>query len=186
MKGTKEPGASTSGPSRSDSIMLLRVGGGHNGRLSIARDTVVDIPGHGESKINAAYAYGGAPLAIKTVKQYLGVEVNHVIEVNFDRFPGLIDALGGVTYTGECVVSKINGGNAQRRLHAAPEEGQHAHQRQPGAGAGAHAQEPLPPAGDRPGPRRAPAVPDQRDEGQADELRRACSASPTAPSTGCR
>lgn len=110
VKGTKEPGASTEGPSRSDSIMLLRIGGGHNSRLSIARDTVVDIPGHGASKINAAYAYGGAPLAIETVKQYLGVEVNHVIEVNFDRFPGLIDALGGVTYSGECVLSRINGG----------------------------------------------------------------------------
>jgi LCP family protein required for cell wall assembly len=112
VKGTKEPGASTSGPSRSDSMMLLRIGGGHNSRLSIARDTVVDIPGHGRSKINAAYAYGGAPLAIETVKQYLGVEVNHVIEVNFERFPGLINALGGVTYEGKCVVSKINGGNA--------------------------------------------------------------------------
>jgi LCP family protein required for cell wall assembly len=108
--GTKEPGASTSGPSRSDSIMLLRIGGGHNSRLSIARDTVVDIPGHGRSKINAAYAYGGAALAIQTVKQYLGVEVNHVIEVNFARFPGLINALGGVTYEGNCVLSRINGG----------------------------------------------------------------------------
>jgi LCP family protein required for cell wall assembly len=108
--GTKEPGASTSGPSRSDSIMLLRVGGGHNSRLSIARDTVVDIPGHGRSKINAAYSYGGAALAIQTVKQYLGVEVNHVIEVDFSRFPGLINALGGVTYTGNCVLSRINGG----------------------------------------------------------------------------
>jgi LCP family protein required for cell wall assembly len=109
-QGTKEPGASTTGPSRSDSIMLLRVGGGHNGRLSIARDTVVDIPGHGRSKINAAYAYGGAPLAIQTVRSYLGVEINHVIEVKFDRFPKLIDSLGGVTYTGGCVLSRINGG----------------------------------------------------------------------------
>jgi hypothetical protein len=46
-EGTKEPGADPSGPSRADSIMLLRVGGGHNSRLSIARDTLVDIPGHG-------------------------------------------------------------------------------------------------------------------------------------------
>lgn len=109
---TQEPGSSTSGPSRSDSIMLLRVGGGHNSRLSIARDTIVEIPGHGAGKINAAYAFGGAPLAIETVRQYLGVEINHVIEVNFERFPGLIDALGGVTYEGGCVVSKINGGRA--------------------------------------------------------------------------
>jgi LCP family protein required for cell wall assembly len=107
---TQEPGSSTEGPSRSDSIMLLRVGGGHNARLSIARDTIVDIPGHGRGKINAAYAYGGAALAIQTVRNYLGVEVNHVIEVKFDRFPGLIDALGGVTYEGGCVLSRINGG----------------------------------------------------------------------------
>ena len=41
-KGTKEPGAATSGPSRSDSIQLMRVGGGHGSKLSIPRDTVVD------------------------------------------------------------------------------------------------------------------------------------------------
>ena len=109
-KGTKEAGASTSGPSRSDSILLLRVGGGNNSRLSIARDTLVDIPGHGRSKINAAYAYGGAALAITTIKQYLDIEVNHVIEVSFSKFPDLIDAMGGVIYKGSCVVAKINGG----------------------------------------------------------------------------
>jgi LCP family protein required for cell wall assembly len=109
---TAEPGASTSGPSRSDSILLLRVGGGSNSRLSIARDTIVDIPGHGRSKINAAYAYGGAGLAIQTVEQYTGVDVNHVIEVSFDEFPALIDAMGGITYRGGCVISKVNGGYA--------------------------------------------------------------------------
>jgi LCP family protein required for cell wall assembly len=109
--GTKEPGASTSGPSRSDSILLLRVGGGHSGRLSIARDTIVDIPGHGRGKINAAYAYGGAPLAIQTIRSYLGIDINHVIEVDFANFPKLIDALGGITYRGGCVVSRINGGS---------------------------------------------------------------------------
>jgi LCP family protein required for cell wall assembly len=109
---TAEPGSSTTGPSRSDSIMLLRVGGGANSRLSIARDTLVDIPGHGRQKINAAYAFGGAALAIRTVEQYTGVDVNHLIEVNFDEFPGLIDAMGGINYTGGCVVSKVNGGYA--------------------------------------------------------------------------
>ena len=53
-KGSKEPGASTSGPSRSDTIMLIRTGGGHSAKLSIPRDTVIDIPGHGMQKINAA------------------------------------------------------------------------------------------------------------------------------------
>jgi LCP family protein required for cell wall assembly len=112
-KGSKEPGATTvgSGPSRSDSILLLRIGGGKNATLSILRDTVVDIPGHGRNKINAAYAYGGPALAIKTVESYLGVQINHLVEVNFENFPQLIDALGGVTYTGDCVISKISGGS---------------------------------------------------------------------------
>jgi LCP family protein required for cell wall assembly len=100
----------TSGPSRSDSILLVRTGGGHSAKLSIPRDTVVDIPGHGRNKINAAYAIGGAALTVATVKQYLGISIDHVFEVNFDNFPDLVDAMGGINYTGGCVVSRINGG----------------------------------------------------------------------------
>jgi LCP family protein required for cell wall assembly len=112
VKGKAEPGAQTIGEtSRSDSIMLLRIGGGANAQLSILRDTVVDIPGHGRNKINAAYAFGGPSLAIQTVENYLGTPINHLIEVNFENFPDLIDALGGITYTGNCVISKINGGS---------------------------------------------------------------------------
>ena len=112
MKGKGEPGAQTIGQSsRSDSIMLLRIGGGANAQLSILRDTVVPIPGHGQNKINAAYAFGGPSLAIETVEQYLGVDINHLVEVNFENFPDLINSLGGITYTGNCVISKINGGS---------------------------------------------------------------------------
>ena len=109
-KGSREPGANTSGPSRSDTIMLIRTGGGHSARLSIPRDTVVEIPGHGPQKINAAYAFGGPALAISTVERYLGIPVNHLVEVNFEDFPQLIDAMGGVDYTGGCIVSEISGG----------------------------------------------------------------------------
>ncbi|HYV15074.1 MAG TPA: LCP family protein [Conexibacter sp.] len=108
--GSKEPGANPGGPSRSDTIMLWRVGGGHNARLSIPRDTVVDIPGHGQQKINAAYAFGGASLAIRTVSQYLGIPINHLMEVDFTHFPQLIDALGGVDVKTGRVCSEINGG----------------------------------------------------------------------------
>jgi len=107
--GPPEPGSG--GPSRADSIMLLRIGGGANASLSIPRDTVVDIPGHGTDKINAAYAFGGPALATQTVKEFLGTEINHVVEVSFENFPQLIDALGGVTYKGGAVLSRINGGN---------------------------------------------------------------------------
>ncbi len=108
--GSKEPGANPGGPSRSDTIMLWRVGGGHAARLSIPRDTVVDIPGHGRQKINAAYAFGGAALSIQTIEQYLGIPVNHLVEVDFTNFPKLVDALGGVTVTTGRVCSRINGG----------------------------------------------------------------------------
>jgi LCP family protein required for cell wall assembly len=99
-KGTKEGGANVVGePSRADTLMLIRAGGFKSARLSIPRDTVVDIPGHGEDKINAAYAIGGPALTITTVKRYLGIDINHVAEVNFDNFPDFIDALGGVDVT---------------------------------------------------------------------------------------
>lgn len=84
---------------RADSMMLLRVGFGNVRRLSILRDSLATIPGlAGEQKINGAYAIGGAPLLIETLEGFLGngLEVNHVVEVNFNNFPKLIDSLGGV------------------------------------------------------------------------------------------
>ncbi len=112
-KGSKEPGANTSGPSRSDTIMLIRTGGGHSARLSIPRDTVLEIPGHGMQKINAAYAFGGPALSISVIERYLGIPINHLVEVNFEDFPQLIDAMGGVDYTGGCVFSRIDGGSSR-------------------------------------------------------------------------
>jgi LCP family protein required for cell wall assembly len=95
--GSKEPGAG--GPSRSDTILLLHVAFGQIRKLSILRDSQANVPGHGVMKINSAYALGGAPLAIRTVEQFLGngVQINHIIEINFQNFPKLINALGGVT-----------------------------------------------------------------------------------------
>jgi LCP family protein required for cell wall assembly len=110
QKNSREPGANISGPSRSDSIMLIRAGGGHAARLSIPRDTVVQIPGHGLQKINAAFAFGGPALSIAVIKRYLGIPINHVVEVNFEDFPQLIDAMGGVDYSGGCILSRIDGG----------------------------------------------------------------------------
>ena len=110
QKHSREPGANTSRPSRSDTIMLIRTGAGHGARLSIPRDTVVNIPGHGLQKINAAYAFGGPALSISVIKRYLNIPINHVVEVNFENFPQLIDAMGGIDYTGGCVIARINGG----------------------------------------------------------------------------
>jgi LCP family protein required for cell wall assembly len=110
QKNSKEPGAETTGPGRSDTIMLIRTGGGHAARLSIPRDTVIEIPGHGMQKINAAHIFGGPALSISVIKHWLGIPINHLVEVNFENFPQLIDAMGGVNYTGGCVISNLDGG----------------------------------------------------------------------------
>jgi LCP family protein required for cell wall assembly len=110
-KNSKEPGAG--GPSRSDSILLLHVGLGTVTRLSIPRDSYTNIPGHGMNKINAAYAFGGPALTIKTIEQFLGngLEINHLILVDFQHFPEFIDSLGGVDVTlKKCVHSNSFGG----------------------------------------------------------------------------
>ena len=90
---------SQQGPGRSDTIMLVHVGLGSVRKLSIPRDVEVEIPGQGINKINAAYAIGGPALTIETVESFLGngLEINHLVEVNFENFPALIDSLGGVT-----------------------------------------------------------------------------------------
>ncbi len=113
QKNSKEPGAEKTGFGRSDTIMLIRTGGGHSARLSIPRDTVVEIPGHGLQKINAAHAYGGPAESVRVIKSWLGIPINHVVEVNFENFPQLIDAMGGVDYTGGCIISRLDGGFSQ-------------------------------------------------------------------------
>ena len=87
------------GDRHSDSIMLLRTDPSHHRLyyLSIPRDLQVPIPGSSTQKINAAFQIGGPSLAIKTIRQFTGLEINHVMVVNFADFKDLIDALGGIT-----------------------------------------------------------------------------------------
>ncbi len=109
--GSKEPGADThDAGSRSDTLMLWRIGGGTSRRLSIPRDTVANIPGHGMTKINAAYAYGGPALTIRTVEQLTGIKINHVIVVNLAAFPQFINAIGGIDIHTGRICSVISGG----------------------------------------------------------------------------
>jgi LCP family protein required for cell wall assembly len=112
QKDSREPGAETTGFGRSDTIMLIRTGGGQAARLSIPRDTVIEIPGHGLQKINSAHEFGGPAESVAVIEHWLGIPINHVVEVNFENFPQLIDAMGGVTYTGGCIVSNLDGGSA--------------------------------------------------------------------------
>jgi polyisoprenyl-teichoic acid--peptidoglycan teichoic acid transferase len=86
------------GDRHSDSILLLRTDPEHHRLyyLSIPRDLVAPIPGYNTQKINAAFQIGGAALAIKTVRQFTGTDINHIVVVNFADFKDLIDALGGI------------------------------------------------------------------------------------------
>ncbi len=84
------------GEFRADTLMLIRAGGGAFRKLSIPRDAFAEIPGSAPTKINAAFAYGGAALQIKTIEQFLGIEIDHVAIVDFTGFEELIDAVGGV------------------------------------------------------------------------------------------
>jgi polyisoprenyl-teichoic acid--peptidoglycan teichoic acid transferase len=82
----------------SDSIMLVRTDPSHHrvAYLSIPRDLYVPVHGLGQAKINAAYQAGGAPLAIRTIREYTGLKINHVVIVDFSKFEDLIDAEGGI------------------------------------------------------------------------------------------
>jgi LCP family protein required for cell wall assembly len=81
---------------RADTLMLVRAGGGVFRKLSIPRDSFAEVPGNGSQKINSAYAFGGAKLQIQTVEDFLGIDVDHVVIVDFTGFENFIDAIGGV------------------------------------------------------------------------------------------
>ena len=91
--------ASRASDQHSDSIQILRTDPKHHKLiyLSIPRDLrVPNIPGHGPDKINAAFQIGGARLAARTVHEYTGLPINHIVVVNFHSFSKLIDKLGGI------------------------------------------------------------------------------------------
>ena len=86
-------------PARSDSIMILTIDE-KNKKIkmsSIMRDTYVKVAGHGETKINHAYAYGGPELAIKTLNENFNMNIRDYATVDFFNMEKIIDAVGGVT-----------------------------------------------------------------------------------------
>jgi LCP family protein required for cell wall assembly len=106
---TNEPG--TEGPPRADTIMLMRTGAGAFRKLSIPRDSLAEIPGQAPQRINAAFAFGGPGLQVQTVEQFLGIEIDHVVQVEFPGFRDFIDDLGGIKVDlPNAVCSLINGG----------------------------------------------------------------------------
>jgi LCP family protein required for cell wall assembly len=83
---------------RSDTIMILHIpaNGGRPVLISIPRDSYVPIPGHGSSKINAAYDLGGPALLAQTLQNVTGLYINHYMGIGFGGFVSVVNAVGGV------------------------------------------------------------------------------------------
>lgn len=92
---------SEDGTGRSDAIMIATIDSAHNKLkiTSVMRDSFVNIPEHGMDKINHAYAFGGPTLAIKTLNENFGLNIDEFASVNFDSLPTLVEAFGGVEIT---------------------------------------------------------------------------------------
>jgi len=102
--------AKTAAGSRSDTMLLVHISKSRDKAtiISIPRDSLVTIPEHPSSlnktkiipaakgKINAAFAFGGAPLLIQTIEDETGIRIDHYIEIGFAGFAGMVDALGGI------------------------------------------------------------------------------------------
>lgn len=88
---------------RSDTIMVMHLpeNGAKVQVMSIPRDSWVDIEGHGKAKINSALSYGGLPLAVSTVSNFIGTDIDHVAIIDFEGFKALTDSLGGVSVNSE-------------------------------------------------------------------------------------
>jgi LCP family protein required for cell wall assembly len=80
--------------SRSDTIVVAKAGGG---MLAVPRDTLVEIPGLGEDKINAAFAFGGPELTVKTLENLTGLPLSNYVVVHFDGVEDIVNALDGIT-----------------------------------------------------------------------------------------
>lgn len=145
---TGDAGAVSGG--RTDTIMLVHLPDNSTKptMVSLLRDSLVSIPGHGRTKINAAYAYGGPSLLVQTVEQATGLRIDHYAEIGLGGFASVVDDVGGVTmclpqavkdsYAGinlPAGCQKLNGANAlgyvrSRHAFATSDFARTEHQRQ--------------------------------------------------------
>jgi LCP family protein required for cell wall assembly len=96
---------------RSDTALLIRLDPDQDAiaLFSLPRDLKVNIPGYGVDRLNAAYSIGGPKLTLKTVSQVTGLDIHHVVNVNFDGFYRAVNAI-------DCVYVDVD-----RRYYVPPE-----------------------------------------------------------------
>lgn len=114
LMGTDTRDADSNG--RSDSMMVATIDPVTKKAylMSILRDTYVDIPGHGSSRLNAAYSYGGVELAKETVSNLLGIPIDYYVTIDFEGFKTLVDTIGGVEIDVEKDMNYTDGGDQHR------------------------------------------------------------------------
>lgn len=95
--------------SRSDTI-LVTAAGGHDGMLAVPRDTLLEIPGVGEDKVNAAFANGGPDLTVQTLEGFLDRRIDNYVVLNFEGVGEIVDAMGGVTVNVEQQIAPVEAG----------------------------------------------------------------------------
>jgi LCP family protein required for cell wall assembly len=103
LMGSDSRDAANAGAGRSDTLMVLHLAADRKNAylVSFPRDLYVPIPDHGKNKINAAFAFGGPQLTVRTLQQLLGTRMDHVALIDFDGFIELTEQLGGVTVYNE-------------------------------------------------------------------------------------
>ena len=89
---------------RTDTIMLLHTGEGKPLLMSIPRDSLVEVPGQGVTKINAAFGAGGPELLVQTIEGSTGIRVDHFVQMGFEGLVKLVDAVGGIEICPETAI----------------------------------------------------------------------------------
>jgi LCP family protein required for cell wall assembly len=99
LMGSDSRDVSNAGHGRSDVLMVMHLSADRKSAymISFPRDMYVPIPGHGKNKINAAFAFGGPPLTVRTLEGLLDTRMDHVALIDFEGFIKLTEELGGVT-----------------------------------------------------------------------------------------
>jgi polyisoprenyl-teichoic acid--peptidoglycan teichoic acid transferase len=98
LMGSDSRAVGNAGHGRSDALMVMHLAADRKSAymISFPRDMYVPIPGHGKNKINAASAFGGPPLTVRTLERLLNIRMDHVAMIDFEGFINLTEELGGV------------------------------------------------------------------------------------------
>ena len=84
------------GGTNTDTIIVLHTGSGPDTMMSIPRNTLAEVPGHGTQMINSAFSLGKAPLLVASVEKLTGIHIDHYVELGFGSVINTVDALGGI------------------------------------------------------------------------------------------